>query len=313
MENPFTIRHYIPEADLPPLSQMLTEIESIDRDGEDTSEEYLRACLTWRNYRPDQDVWVAETDGRLIGYGVAFEQPSQQCTVYVVVHPSQRRKGLGTQLLKLTLERASAVGSKTVLIYANEQNNPSNLFLKEHGFVPVGSSGSLKARAEIEFPPFEFPAGFTLKRYSEVNEPRILLKVLNDCYQGMWGHQHNDNPTEEELKSPRFLHYYDAEDILLLFDENDSIFGICSLKSQGKKEGNGEISDLLDGPGIVPPHREEGFQQPLVLAGIQHLRKRGRRPITLEFWGDNEAALNIYRSLGFEMINHYITYHKELE
>ncbi len=103
MENTFTIRHYVPEQDLSELSHLLTEIESLDRDGEDTSEEYLRASLAWPNYRPAQDVWVAEAEGKLIGYGVAFEQPSQQCTLYVVVHPSQRRKGVGSQLLDLTL------------------------------------------------------------------------------------------------------------------------------------------------------------------------------------------------------------------
>ena len=37
----------------------LTEIQSIDHDGEDTSEEYLRDSLAWPNYCPDQDAWVA--------------------------------------------------------------------------------------------------------------------------------------------------------------------------------------------------------------------------------------------------------------
>ena len=36
MENSFTIRHYVPEADLSPVARMLTEIEAIDRDGEDS-------------------------------------------------------------------------------------------------------------------------------------------------------------------------------------------------------------------------------------------------------------------------------------
>ncbi len=36
----FLIRHYVPETDLSPLARMLTEIELIDRDGEETSEEY---------------------------------------------------------------------------------------------------------------------------------------------------------------------------------------------------------------------------------------------------------------------------------
>ena len=232
MEDSFTIRHYVPEKDLPSLSRTLTEIESVDRDGEDTSEEYLRASLAWPNYHPDQAVWVAESDGNLVGYGVALEQPSQRCTIYVVVHPEHRRKGLGSQLLALTLNRASELGSKNILVYANERNRGSNLFLTHHGFQQVGSSGSLRLRTEPENLTAKFPEGFTLKRYSEVNDPLILLKALNECYLGMWGHGHNDNPSEEERKSPRFLHYYDAEDILLLFDDKNSIFGICSLKSQ---------------------------------------------------------------------------------
>jgi len=312
MENSFTIRHYVPEQDLSSLSRMLIEIESMDRDGEDTSEEYLRASLAWPNYRPNQDVWVAELQGELVGYGVALEQPSRHCTIYVVVHPLHRRKGLGSRLLELTLKRAGEIGSKNILVYANEHNNASNLFLIDHNFQAVGSSGSLKLETDAETPPAEFPESFTLKRYSEVNDPLVLLKALDDCYLGMWGHQHNNNRSEEERKSPRFLHYYDVNDILLLFDQTNSIFGICSLKSQGKREGNGELSDLLDGPGVIQEFREHGYQRPLVLAGIEHLRKRGKRPITLEFWGDNENALNIYRSLGFEMVNRYIAYHMEL-
>jgi mycothiol synthase len=313
MSIPFVIRHYVPEKDLPELARLLTEIESIDRDGEDTSEDYLRASLAWPNYRPAQDVWVAESDGRLVGYGVALEQPSQRCTIYVVVHPSQRRRGLGSQLLELTFNRVRQLGAKDILVYANEQNDASDLFLKHHGFQQVGSSGSLKLNPDVESPAAEFPQGFTLKKYSEVNDPLVLLKALHICYQGMWGHQHNDNPSEEERKSPRFLQYYDVEDILLLFDEKSSIFGICSLKSQGKREANGELSDLLDGPGIIQEFREQSYQHPMVLAGIQHLRQKGIRPITLEFWGDNENALNIYRSLGFEMVNRYVAYHKEYQ
>ena len=309
----FSIRHYIPEKDLHNLHLMLTEIESIDRDGEDTSEEYLLASLQWRNYRPAQDVWVAEADGKLVGYGVALEQPSERCTIYLVVHPSQRRQGLGSQLLELTLNRARELGSTSILVYANEHNAGSNSFLKHHDFQPVGSSGSLKAPASIEVPAFEFPAGWTLKKYSEVNESHTLLNALNMCYFGMWGHGYNPTPSEEDIKFPRFLHYYKPEDILLLYNEKDEVVGICSMKSEGKKDRDGEISDLLDGPGIIQEHRDKGYQRQMMLAGIQHLRQRERRPITLEFWGESKSALESYREIGFEMAYHLITYHKELK
>ena len=308
----FVIRHYIPETDLLPLARMLTEIEAVDCDGEDTSEEYLRGALKWQNYRPAQDVWVAEVDGKLAGYGVTLEQPSQRSTIYVVVQPVQRRKGLGSQLLELTLARAREVDSKSILIYANENNFASKLFLNHHGFVPVGSSGSMKAPASLENPAFEFPQGFTLKRYSEVNDTSILLNTLNQCYLDMWGHGRNDKPTAEEIQSPGFLHYYDADDILFLFDPQNRICGICSLKSEGRRDESGSPIDLLDGPGVIKEYRELGYQRQLVLAGIQHLRKKGTRTIRLEFFGDKENALDIYRNLGFEMVNLFMAYHKEL-
>ena len=73
------------------------------------------------------------------------------------------------------------------------------------------------------------------------------------------------------------------------------------------------IVTLLDGPGIIQEFREQGYQRPFVLAGITHLRKKATRPITLEFWGDNEDTLDIYRSLGFEIVNRFIAYHKEIQ
>jgi len=285
----------------------------MDRDGEDTSEEYLLASLQWPNYRPAQDVWVAESEGKLVGYGVALEQPSQFCTIYVVAHPSHRRKKLGSQLLQLTLDRAHELGSKNILVYANERNQGSNLFLACHKFQRVASSGLMKLNIAAENLTVEFPRDFTLKRYSEINDPLMLLKALNVCYLGMWGHWHRENYTEQERKSPNFLKYYDTDDLLLLFDEKNSLSGFCSLKPQGRRDANGQIGDQLDGPGIIGEYRKLGYQRPLVLAGIQHLRKKGIHPIFLEFYGDGEHTLDIYRELGFEMVNHYLAYHKELK
>lgn len=307
------IRHYNPILDLAALSSMLTEIESFDHDGEDTSEAYLLASLQWPNYRPDQDVWVAQEDGKLVGYAVTLEQPSRQCTIYVVVHPSRRRKGFGSELFQLTLNRAHELSSDMILIHANERNTASNEFLKHHGFSPVGSSGTMRVNSSMSSSPIELPAGFTLRQYCDINEPRVLLTALDECYLDMWGHQHHDQRTEEELRSPRFLQYYQADDILILFDDRGDISGICTLKSEGKRDEDGTNADLLDAPGVIQKHRQDGYQRQLVLAGMEHLRKNGTRPIILEFWGESQDALNIYRALGFEMLHHFITYNKDLK
>jgi GNAT superfamily N-acetyltransferase len=104
----FIIRHYNPESDLPSLSRMLTEIESMDRDGEQTSEDALRSMLEWPNFLPDQNVWVAELNGKLVGYGQVLPRTENPSTIYVVVHPDRRRQGLGSQLFALVLSRLDA-------------------------------------------------------------------------------------------------------------------------------------------------------------------------------------------------------------
>ena len=308
----FIIRHYNPESDLASLSHMLTEIESVDRDGEETSEEYLRRALEWPNYRPAQDVWVVETNGELVGYAIALEQPSRECSLYLVVHPSQRRKGLGSQLLDLVVTRAREFGSKTLLIYANGHNKVSQSFLEHHGFTAVGTSGAMMAPADVEIHAPDFPTGFTLKRFSELNDLYILSVALIDCYLGMWGHHRSEKPSADNPNVTRFLSYYGAYNILLLFDAENTVSGICSVKSEGGVDEKGTPVDMLDAPGVIQKYRANGLQRPLVLAGFQRLREEGQRPAKLEFYGDDEKALDIYRSLGFELLQQYVAYHKEL-
>jgi GNAT superfamily N-acetyltransferase len=119
---------------------------------------------------------------------------------------------------------------------------------------------------------------------------------------------HNQNVTS----SDRYLQYRGEEGIHLLFDEKETLIGICQGEPERKIDERG-VSDLLDAPGLIKEYRHQGLQRFLTLAVMHWLRKSGSRPITLEYWGDDEDAIDIYRSLGFELVNQQITYHKELE
>ena len=305
METLFTIRHYVPEQDLSALSRMLTEIESIDHDGEDTSEEYLRSMSEWSNFDPVQNVWVAELDGDFVGYGQVLPRPQSHCSVYVVVHPEHRRKGLGSKLLALAVGRASETDSKSILVDANAHNSASNLFLKHHDFEVAGTSGMMVAPV-TDLPQTEIPSGYSLRRYPEIGDPRIVVQALNTCYREMVGH--NQNVTSAE----RYINYNGEEGIHLLLDENDDIIGICAGKPHGKTDERG-VSDRLDAPGLIKEYRHRGLQRFLTLAAMNWLREKGMLPITLEYWGDDEQAIDIYRDLGFELVNQQITYYKGLE
>jgi mycothiol synthase len=304
MEAGFTIRHYVPEQDLSSLSQMLTETESIDRDGEDTSEEYLRSMKEWPNFDPDKNVWIAELNGKFVGYGQILPRPASYTAMYVMVHPSQRRKGLGTTLLSLALDRARETTCDKILIYAVGQNVGSNTFLLHHGFEVIGKSGVMVAPV-AELPPVEIPSSYLLRYYPDLRDPVLLTQALDQCYKGMVGH--NQNVTSAD----RYLRYHGEEGIHLLFDEQEKLIGVCAGKPQGKTDKRG-VSDLLDAPGFIKEYRQRGFQHFLTLAVMHWLRGKGTRPITLEYWGDDEQAVALYRGLGFELVTEQIAYQREL-
>ena len=305
MENSFKIRHYIPEQDVSALSRMLTEVESIDRDGEDTSEEYLRSMNEWPNFDPDRNVWVAESDGELVGYGQILPRTNNYSSMYIVVQPSQRRKGLGSTLLSLALTRARETESHSFLVYATRQNVGSNAFLKHHGFEVAGTSGVMVAPVD-NFPRAEIPSGYSLRRYPELGDPQIVVQALDQCYKDMVGHHQNVTSAD------RYMSYYGQEGIHLLFDEREALIGICAGNPQGKTDERG-VSHLLDAPGLIKEYRHRGFQRFLTLAVMNWLREKGEHPITLEYWGDEEDAIQIYHDLGFEFVNQQITYHKEMQ
>lgn len=302
----FIIRHYNLETDLSSLSRLLTEIESIDRDGEETSEEFLRSMKEWRNFDPDQNVWIAELDGEFVGYGQVLPHPESHASIYVVVHPVQRRKGLGTRLLSLVLERARETETRKIIVDATGQNAASNAFLQHHGFKLAGTSGVMVAPVG-ELPPVELPQGYSVRRYLEMEnpDPALVVQSLDRCYKDQVGHHQNVTSAD------RYINYYGNQGIHLLFDEKDNLIGVCAAKPEGNTDES-PPTDLLDAPGIIGKLRQGGHQRYLALTVMHWLRGQGSRPITLEYWGDDEKAITIYRELGFELVRQQLTYHKEL-
>ncbi len=302
----FIIRHYDPGKDLSNLSRLLTEIEAMDHDGEETSEEFLHSMKDWPNFDPQHNVWVAELDGNFVGYGQVLPRTGSPSTIYVVVHPNQRRQRLGSQLLALARSRLDASEHyKTILIYANGHNAASIAFLKHHGFEIAGTSGVMFAPV-TDLPRAKIPAGFSLRRYLDLGDPQILVQALNECYKDQVGHHQN------VASADRYLEYYGEDGIHLLFDDHDKLIGICAAKPEGKTDERG-TSDLLDAPGLIKELRHRGYQRFLTLAVMNWLRTKATRPVTLEYWGDDEKAIAIYSGLGFEMISELLTYQKELE
>jgi phosphinothricin acetyltransferase len=75
-------------------------------------------------------LWVAEEDGQIAGwlsYSSFCGRPAydRTCEVSVYLHPSYRRRGLGTQLVLRGIEHAPRIGVTTLLGFIFAHNEPS--------------------------------------------------------------------------------------------------------------------------------------------------------------------------------------------
>jgi len=86
--------------------------------------------------------------------------------------------------------------------------------------------------------------------------------------------------------------WFDADDFLLLRDDEGDLVGYCWLKVE---HGIGEFYVV----GVSPDRQGEGLGRRLVEAGLSRLAARGIRTASLYVEADNTPAVRLYRSFGF--------------
>jgi [ribosomal protein S18]-alanine N-acetyltransferase len=78
---------------------------------------------------------VAETGGELEGFALGYPDRSSRAHVVTLdVHPSARRRGLGSELLEGLLERLAAAGADRAVLEVDVRNSGAIAFYRGLGF-----------------------------------------------------------------------------------------------------------------------------------------------------------------------------------
>lgn len=305
------VRLLNPKHDFGGLVQLITEIETIDQVGSNTSEAGLRAQFAWPNHDPSQDRWVIESpdqSGRLIGHSWRFAQSPQRSILGGAVHPQWRRQGRGRQLLFAALTRSQEKGASQIVSGARAKQKTGQDFLKKNQFVVAGHNRFLKAPANTPVDVPSWPEGFTVRTFAELGDLAYLVVGSNLCYRDMWGHRENTEPAsiahlqENMTKYPGF---YMPAGIFVLFAPDGEVAGICFNRFDHEEQ-----KKVLDSPGIAPAYRHLALHRPLVQASMRWLNTQADGMFHLDTWGDFAEAVQIYEELGFTLdeTNHLIEY-----
>lgn len=94
--------------------------------------------------------WVAEEDGEMAGFAIVEHSvEGQHHSAYIQtieVAPTQRRKGVGDELLRRIENSALELGASEIWLHVDEENSVAISLYREHGYEKQGRQAHYYAR-----------------------------------------------------------------------------------------------------------------------------------------------------------------------
>jgi len=308
-----TFRNFDREHDVAAVVELLIEIQRNGGDAnfEEVSEEALHEQFTWAGYMPERDSWVVTTSDamQVVGYGSLFKYPiDPHPDIYIGVHPDWRRRGIGGALLDLLEKWAREAESLDIGGYPDPHDEGTLAFVRKRGYEPAYANTRLSVAGQQSFPAPELPAGFALRTYAEINDIDVFVESGNRCFEGQGGHRHT---RAEDMVG--WLATLKHEEIFLLFAPDGAVVGeVRAGMSEPLSNLRGQPTGYVDAPGVAIAYRSANLYLPLLLFAIHTVLPKYPVAIELESWGDTPETLELYKTLGFAVMQESIAYRRAL-
>lgn len=241
--------------------------------------------------------WLARVDGVPAGYLSTLVLPSTPnawAMIRIGVLGSHQRRGLGTALLQTCLARLEEQKpTRNVGEYCMSAWMPSGSatgFAARHGFAHARYFWKME-RARGNPPAVTWPAGIETRTF---DGSETALRDFNGAYNASFAeHYHYVASNLEHTRAVTRQRTFRPEGLMLAYRDGRCV-GYCRNAIRGRE---GEIALL----GVVPEARGIGLGRALLRWGAAWLERKDCAPIELMVDGENETALALYRSEGFEV------------
>ena len=297
--SPYIIRNYQP-ADFESYVLLCQEAKDLIPLGCSVSPQIVSEWLNWPGCSPEKDIFVVARDGNIVGgLDLRPELGISRVILRGWLKPEHRRKGLGKTLIDNAINRARELRARFAYIDINEDNDIARTAISKLGFSYVRRFLELKLDMSL-LNWQKAKAAAQECRYFQCGEEAILTEIQNRSFAEHWGYNPN---TVETITYSLNLSYCSPEDIILLCRQ-DKIIGFCWTEISG--ENKGRIYMI----GSDPEYRGKGVGKKLLLAGLNRLNTKGIGTTVLTVDSGNKAALNLYKSVGFEIKKSIFSYEK---
>lgn len=230
--------------------------------------------------------------GRLVGYmgleGLGFARPEASC----IVHPAERRRGVGAALAAAALAECRANGAERLALFCNRRSAAARPFLAALGAEYHVSEH--KMRLVQHAPGVRNDPRLVFRRADSADAP-ALADILAEGFSILSDHLRAKIASDMLRGSYR---YYIAH-------VGPAPVGTISAQLAPDRA-------FIYGFVVCPEHRGRGYGRQMLDRAIADIAAERPRQIFLEVEADNPVALALYHSAGFAIIETYDYYQLRL-
>jgi ribosomal protein S18 acetylase RimI-like enzyme len=273
----------------------------------------LRSILDKKNtkpgYFPEKDLFLARQNNKIIAYGnIHSELKIGRIILHTYVIPGYRHTGILSRLFEACIERGREQRADRVHVYVSEHDKTRMKFLSSLQFSRVRSY--LDLEIDLQRIPFEQKDLISVKKgYLKKGDEKILADLQNKTFSGSWGFCPN---TEEEIIYYLELTGCRLEDIMFILEKGKPAGYLWYHPAKYSEMSNAVSRVRIHMLGIHPDSRGKGFGKRLLSSGLFNIYREGMKTAVLTVDEENQAALSLYESFRFKLIEKAYWYEKKI-
>jgi mycothiol synthase len=251
------------------------------------------AVLRLRRPHPTTRHLLVSEDGDLVGYA-QLELGTEWSTGQLVVSPSHRREGVGTQLLRRLI-----MESPTPLrVWAMGDTAAARALAMGVGMVRRRELLIMERRLDDELPKPVIPPGVQIRTFVPGQDEREWLRVSAAAFAS---HPEQALIDLDDLNDRMAESWFDARGFFVA-TKDGSMIGFHWTKQH--QDQLGEVYVL----GIAPWAARRGLGKALLLTGLRWLQQQGNSRVKLYVESDHQAAIELYLTYGFATASRDVMY-----
>ncbi|HET6627937.1 MAG TPA: mycothiol synthase [Nocardioidaceae bacterium] len=238
-------------------------------------------------------LWVAGSpDDRLTGFVLAdapFGSTGDH-ELNLVVAPGSRSRGIGRALASAAL---AAFPGANLSAWSHGNHLAAAALASDLGFDRVRDLWVMRRSLDLPLPALTGDLGASVVRPFEPGRDEEAFLEVNAA--AFAHHPEQGDLTRADLDLRMAEDWFDPAGFFLATAADGRLLGFHWTKVHAGDPSYGEVYVV----GVAPEAQGSGLGKTLTLAGLQHLRSLGLGEVILYVESDNDAAVAVYRGLGF--------------